>query len=179
MIMTLIIMKYLASPALLSILFATLIVSTANAGNYPILTQYRDAAQALVTATESAQTQADLLVLQDGTRELMSLGAEIVKLYGEKNPACTEQFTVFLAEMPQMETMTLDQAKRRYHDGLGLPAAPRHCYFGRSQVIHPALNLIRIRNSYTDRLRSQVSADFEEVIEHLERIEQNLDNPPN
>ncbi|MES2964057.1 MAG: hypothetical protein V4760_09220 [Bdellovibrionota bacterium] len=77
-----------------------------------------------------------------------------------------------------MEAMTVSDLHDRYHDGTGLPAAPRHCYFGRSQVVHPAMNLVRFASAWTEVAREEVIEELEEVIEHLARIQKNLDNPP-
>ena len=75
--------------------------------------------------------------------------------------------------------MSLADVHARYHDGVGLPVAPRHCYFGRSQVVHPVMNLIRLQGAWTDDVRDEFVGETEEVIEHLARIQNNLDNPPN
>ena len=146
--------------------------------NYPELNQYGTLADKLVTATKGVQTEDDRVELIAQTKELVQKGAAIMRLYGAKNPACNAQFEAFLAALPQMDSLPLEQVKSKYHDGTALPSAPRHCYFGRSEIVHPVMNIIRLKGVWSERVRGDVVEDFEEVIEHLPRIEKNLDNPP-
>ncbi|MEK7358298.1 MAG: hypothetical protein AAB250_17765 [Bdellovibrionota bacterium] len=164
---------------LTSILTAFLATSPAQAADYPILKTYETLATEVAEATKIASTEAELDAIRTSTRELIGLGTEIVKLYGEKNPNCQAQFDVMIQEIPDMETMTVDDLHDRYHDGTGLPTAPRHCYFGRSQIVHPAMNIVRLQSAWTEVTREEVLEETEEVIEHLARIQKNLDNPPN
>ena len=83
-----------------------------------------------------------------------------------------------IAEIPSMASQTVAQLHARYHNGEGLPAAPRHCYFGRSQVIHPAMNLVRLQSEITAESKEEMVDEIHEVIEHLVRIQKNLDTPP-
>jgi hypothetical protein len=160
-------------------LLALLLAVPAVADEYPVLKAYEAQARELVTITTAARTQADVPALLEKTRTLVTTGAELMVLYAEKNPRCAEQFEEMLSEVPQIEFMALDEANRRYHDGRGLPSAPRHCYFGRSQVIHAALNVIRLKAPWTDAVREATLKDLEEVIEHVAAVQRNLDNPPN
>ncbi len=161
-------------------LVLTLGASAAQAAwTYPILDDYEATAKELLASTKSSRgSEAERSALIARTRDLIQSGVAIMNLYAEKNPACAEQFKVFIAETPNMENLPYDQVQKRYHDGVGIPAAPKHCYFGRSQVVHPALNIIRLKGAWSDKVRASVVDDFEEVIEHLNRIQKNLDNPP-
>src|SRR5262249_29960102 len=110
--------------------------------------------------------------------ELVQKGVEILRLYSAKNPACKPQLEAFLAALPSMESLPLDQVKTKYHDATALPAGPRHCYFGRAEIVHPVMNLVRLKAEWTESVRNDMAGDFEEVIEHLPRIQKNLDTPP-
>jgi hypothetical protein len=100
-------------------------------------------------------------------------------LYGEKNPKCVEQFSAFRAALPAMESLSLEEIHDKYHNGTALPAAPKHCYLARSQVVHPVMNLVRFNGQWSEEARATAIEEFEEVVEHLARIQRNLDNPPN
>lgn len=148
------------------------------AEDYPALAAYKSLATELFVKTKVASSPEDLQSLQAETRKLIQVGVEIMRLYESKNPGCITQYSVFIQEIPYMESKTLEELHERYHDGTGLPSAPRHCYFGRSQVIHPAMNLVRLKGTLTDEVRGQAVEELEEVIRHLSRLQQNLDNPP-
>lgn len=146
---------------------------------YPVLNDYSDLGQKLVTQTESAQSPADLEAIRNGAADLIKLGLEIQRLYGEKNPKCVEQFKAFDAALPDMENLSIDEVEKKFHNGTALPSAPKHCYFGRSEIIHPVMNIIRLKGTWSSEVKEQVVEDFQEVVEHLARIQKNLDNPPN
>lgn len=150
----------------------------AKADRYPILESYKVLAERLIDMSKVAQSEQELRELQNVTRELVGQGVELMKLYANRNPNCAVQFSVFLDEVGDMETKSLAYVHERYHDGTGLPEAPKHCYFGRSQVVHPVMNLIRMKEKWDEDSRQQVIEDLEEVIEHLARIQRKLDNPP-
>lgn len=162
-----------------TIFFALLLTTaSAQAEHYPILESYDAKAEMLLQASRTARGVEDMIAVREDIRALVADGVEVMKLYASKNPNCQAQFDVFISEVPQMESMSVADLHARYHNGTGLPAAPRHCYFGRSQVVHPMMNLVRIANWNHDT-RQELQDDFEEVIEHSARIQKNLDNPPN
>lgn len=165
---------------LLSVIAIALLTSaTLKAETYPELESYRTLAIETTALTKTATNGSDLAAIDKETRHLIDLGVDIMKLYQTKNPKCSEQFDVMISEVSQIEQMTLQAANTRYHNGTGLPKAPGHCYFGRSQVIHPALNLIRLKSQFNETIRAALLKDLAEVIEHLAKIQKNLDNPPN
>ena len=145
---------------------------------YPVLVQYETLAQKLEQNAKTIQTPEEAKTLQAETHMLMNLGFDTMDLYITKNPICAEQFAAFKVAAPEARGMTLEQVHAKFHNGVGLPAAPRHCYFGRSQVVHPMMNILRLNGELTAEVREQVVEDFEEVIEHLEKLQTNLDNPP-
>ncbi|MES3036775.1 MAG: hypothetical protein V4736_02620 [Bdellovibrionota bacterium] len=145
---------------------------------YSELTAYEARAAAVLASAQVVANESDLLALQEPTRALILDGVSIMKLYALKNPVCQVQFDVMLSEIDQLETMTNEALHDRYHDGKGLPAAPKHCYFGRSQVVHPAMVLVRLTQPLSPALQEGIVEEIEEVIHHLVRIQKNLDNPP-
>jgi hypothetical protein len=174
-------MKLMITALTLTLIFGSTAARAAT-WTYPILNDYQAAAdQALAAARALSATPAatELAALADGQRDLARIGVSLMNLYADKNPSCAEQFKVFIAETPAMENLTLAEVHKRYHNGEGLPAAPKHCYFGRSQVVHPEMNVIRLKGSWSEKVRSEVLDEIEEVIEHLSRVQKNLDSPPN
>lgn len=171
-------------PALsLTLVFASLAIAhgafAEDQYTYPILNKYAAQTQTLIDQTTAAKSEADVAQIINGTEDLVKMGEEVMNLYADKNPNCKAQYEVFLQEVPTMETKGLDEVHERYHNAVGLPAAPKHCYFGRSQIVHPVMNIIRLKSGFDTKIKADVLGDFDEVMEHLVRIQKNLDNPPN
>ena len=166
---------------LISLVIPALFAQAALASNYtyPVLIEYETLAVKLEAAAKTVQTPEEIKALQADTHTLMNLGFDTMDLFASKIPVCAEQFAAFKAAAPEARHMTVEQVHAKFHNGEGLPAAPRVCYFGRSQVVHPMLNILRLNDVLTADSREQVVHDFEEVIEHLEKIQRHLDNPPN
>lgn len=162
--------------------FAAILVfsfaAVAHAGNYPLLKTYQAQTEQAVQATAQMRSSGDVEALIQKSRQLVATGVQIMEFYASRNPVCAAQMQAFSAELGTMENRDLDEAERLFHDGEGLPQAPRHCYLGRSVVIHPVMNIIRLKGQLSDAVRAQIKEDFEEVIEHLAKIDRNLDNPP-
>jgi hypothetical protein len=165
---------------ILAAAFGLIILGTtpARAESYPILDSYQALATQLVDLARDARTADDVATVVTRTRELVVQGEAIMRLYAEKNPICAEQFAVMLPEIPQAESMSVDELHSRYHDGVGLPKAPRHCYLGRSQVVHPLMNIVRLRGELTDAVRAKIVDEYAEVVEHVAKIRVNLEHPP-
>lgn len=153
--------------------------SHAQGADYPVLAKYHELAGSEIEHIYKAQSPAEIQDLSVGQRQLAGLGVEIIRLYAEKNPSCKAQFDAFLSEIPKMGKMSLADLHTRYHDGHGLPVAPRHCYLGRSQVIHPVMNIVRVQGTWSEDIRKEIAEETYEVVEHLTKIQKNLDNPPN
>lgn len=160
-------------------LFLTSIGWTASAAEYAELRTYKGFATTLLGETRSARSPGEIAHLQQGLRQLANEGVEIAALYSQKNPSCAEQLEAMTKEFSQMEAMSVKAQHDRYHDGKGLPEAPRHCYYGRSVVTHPMMSVTRLATGLSDRDRAQIAHEVEEVIEHIPKIQKNLDNPPN
>lgn len=147
-------------------------------GNYPSLEAYEAHAELVLKLVKDIPPGATAYSISVGLKILAEKGLAIMKVYQEKYPSCEPQFAVMFKEAKQIEAMTHDDAYARYHDAVGLPEAPRHCYLGRSQVIHPNLSLIRMnRDGWTKEVKASVWEEIEEVIHHLDRIQIKLDTP--
>jgi hypothetical protein len=146
---------------------------------YQPLNDYQAQAEKLVQVTKVAQSRTDLQTIIDGTHDLIKIGIQIINQYGKKNPNCSKQFETFLQDLNTMDSLPVEEVKKKYHDGVGLPTAPRHCYFGRSQIVHPIMSIILLKGEWSESTRQNVLDNFEEAIEHLSKIQKNLNNPPN
>lgn len=112
------------------------------------------------------------------TQELIAQGAEVMQMYTDANPACADQLNRVAEDLEIMPTLTVRQIHTTYHDAVGIPAGPRHCYFGRALVVHPILNLVRFAEGLIDAERETVVDEFLEVGRHIARAKQNIDTPP-
>jgi hypothetical protein len=146
---------------------------------YPLLNEYEALAGTIVEAVKVADASDELEAIRLQTKDLTQLGVRIMDLYASKNPKCAEQFAAMIGELAVMETLSAKALHDKYHDGIGLPAAPKHCYFGRSQVVHPMMSYVTLGGAWDSAARKKVLHEIEEVIEHLARIQKNLDTPPN
>ena len=150
---------------------------------YPVLEAYQklaiDLAQKGTKTSGDTKSQGDLDLLTAGARTLLNYGIEIMKIYGRRNPKCQPQFDVFLREVPDMGKQSMEILHKRYHDGDGLPVGPKHCYFGRSEIVHPVMILSRLSGPWSAKARDAIVDDFNEVARHINRIKKNLENPPN
>jgi len=164
--------------SLFSIVSCLFLSNSTFAEDAPEISKYRELAGKLIVDTKAAKSTEEIENLKIQTKALMQAGVEIMKLYEQRNSLCSVQYAAFIAALPEMETLTLDELHKKYHNGEALPMAPRFCYLGRSQVIHPVLNLVRLKGELTEDVRAQLIADLEEVVEHMERIQKNISNPP-
>lgn len=113
-------------------------VSLASAGSEVFLAYENLAKKILVDMKTGADVNRDIA-------ELALMGYPIMDLFEVKYPECKEQFAQVKKEDAQMRTMSFDGLESRYHDGLGLFAAPKHCYLGRSMAAHPYMAAALIR----------------------------------
>lgn len=142
---------------------------------HPVLVKYETLATELFQITQNAQNDLELKRIGDKTKDLIQIGFEIMDLYAVKYPVCKIQYDSIAQEASQLAEKSLEEMESKYHDGVGLPSAPTLCYLGRSQVIHPVMNLIRLKQTFSESLRQELLHDFDEVIEHLQKIQRNLE----
>ena len=145
----------------------------ANAYQFEELNNYEVTAKRIENKVESISTltNLDLEILNNDLNQLIEEGKSIMALYETKKPECTEQYKAFYADMSIMEDLSFDEVHKKYHDGKGLPPAPKLCYLGRSQVVHPVLTKIVLKEGWNQEIKEEVLHEIEEVIEHLPKIE--------
>lgn len=162
------------------LLFTVMMSSAAAfAGNYPLLNDYEAVAKDALALARKANAVDEVQKLLELQRKLVAMGADVMRLYATKNPICQAQFDVYLNEISTSEAKTVAELHSRYHDGTGLPVAPKHCYLGRSQAVHPSMNVRRILDGWSESARADIVDETDEVIRHNAKVERNLDNPPN
>lgn len=114
---------------------------------------------------------------EDVVAELKSLvlsGYQIMDLYLVKYPVCTEQYNQLKAVDSNILTLSYAEIDELYHEGAGLPGAPRSCYRGRSLVVHPyQIAALALAGELQNDLGT-VDHELGEVIERAEKIKQDL-----
>ena len=145
------------------VVFSSLQTSAAN----DIWKSYETLATELVQELDAetknpSHIQADL-------NELVRLGYQMMALYDKKFIECTVQYLIVQKEDSLMKTATYAQLESRYHDGLGLPEAPKHCYAARSMVIHPYMAAAMLREGLDG-----ASHEIEEVATRAVKIKTKL-----
>ena len=142
----------------------------AMAMDYPVLDSFASLAHQLAEATKVAQSQSDLDQIQAHSRDLLNMGIEINHLLGQKKQICQPQYDSLLAAIPSMEKLSPADVHAKYHDGAALPEAPKLCYYGRSVIVHPIMNMIRLRSNFSEQSRNETVEDFDEIVGHIGTI---------
>lgn len=107
-------------------------------------------------------------------KKLVSLGYQIMDIYLVKYPVCTEQYNQLKAVDSTILTLSYAEIDELYHEGTGLPQAPRSCYRGRSMVVHPyQVAALALAGELQNDLGT-VDHELNEVIERAEKIKQDL-----
>lgn len=101
--------------------------------------------------------------------QLVVHGYTIMDLYLVKYPECRAQYNEVKQDDAFMKTASFEVLESKYHDGVGLTEAPKHCYQGRSMVIHPYMAQALLRTG-------QAGADheIEEVAKRASNIKKKL-----
>ena len=107
-------------------------------------------------------------------KEMMRMGWEIMRLYSTKYPECYTQYEFFSSHEDELKKLGPISLKLKFHNGNGLPKAPKHCYFGRTILIHSALGFAKKREGFNKETRKSAAHDFEEINEHLPKIRSKL-----
>lgn len=90
-------------------------------------------------------------------------------LYLVKYPECRAQYAEVKNDDAAMKTATFETLESKYHDGVGLTDAPKHCYQGRSMVIHPYMALALLRAG-----QPGAENEIDEVAKRASKIKQKL-----
>lgn len=139
-----------------------------------IYSRYETLANSLA---EAAEQGAAIASLQASNTELMGMGVEIMRLYGQKFPECAAQYQDFESKIPTLSSLSVADIHRLYHNGEGLPAAPRTCYLGRSLVVHPAMSQVRLADGeMTQEDKESIVEESLEVAEHVRTVQQRIAN---
>ncbi len=154
-----------------NILTAILAIGAAQPVFADIYSDYADLGNKIVEETRARATHE--VVAQD-TFLLTDLGLQQMDLFVVKHPECIEQYSLIKTENEAMKTMTYEQLDERYHDGVGLPVAPRICYMGRSMIAHPYMALALHRDGLASEEEAAFYHEMEEVIERADWMREHL-----
>lgn len=156
-------------------LIMMMVVAHDFAQQFSLYRDYQSLAQSLERFAEQGGASE---VMVAPTLELFHAGYPLMRRYAERNPVCAPQFDMMLSELETVPVMDLTTAFTRYHNGEGLPEAPRHCMWGRSMVMHPYFNGLRLADGLTPDERLALVNDFRESGEHVIGVKKNIDLPP-
>jgi hypothetical protein len=84
--------------------------------------------------------------LNSSLLDLAALGYGIAELYSAQFTECQAQFSSMKGLDAEMRGATWEVLETGYHDGEALPVAPKHCYMGRSMVVHPYMAMAILRS---------------------------------
>ena len=154
-------LKVFAVAALLAV------VGTKANANAEYFTRYESQARALSQAIQSQKVPADQIYR--GINDLVVLGYGIMDLYSAKFAECRVQYAQVRADDAAMRQLGFDALETKYHDGHGLTPAPKHCYDGRSMVVHPYMAMALLREG-----RQGVENEIDEVGERAPKLRRTL-----
>ena len=156
-----------------TILAASALSSSSAFADGNIFEEYKTQANAL--AHDVTVKDFSIPVLIESNDRLIKLGLEIMKIYGDKYKSCFLQYEIFYSVIPELKKFSTDEIHLKYHDGEGLPAAPKHCYFGRSLVVHPAMSAVRLADGVLTTEDTEIIREESlEVASHIKTVVRQL-----
>ena len=143
---------------------------------YEELNRYEDLALKLEKLIESTEinTTVNVAEFNEHLDGIINQGINVMQLVQSKKPECKTQYDSFIQDIAIMPTLSFDEVHKKYHDGVGLPSAPKYCYLGRSQVVHPVLSKIILKNVWSLEVKEELKEETEEILEHLNSLERML-----
>jgi len=159
-----------------SVHLAMMITTLFQFDEQQLFLNYRKLAQTLATYSQREDSVAETIRIVGN--DLAEMGLQLMTRYQAANPICTEQYNVIRSDRSRHPSMSLEEIDSRYHDGVGLPQAPRHCYLGRALWVHPFMNSLRAGEAITAEERAIIVDEFLEVAGHVVRLKKNIDAPP-
>ena len=109
--------------------------------------------------------------------KLSELGFTVMAIFEKKKLECAASLKIFRSEYKAMESLSVEEIERLYHDGERFPSTtPPICYFGRTLVVHPAMNKVRVKNSqdWSAEIELTAISEIRETIGYLENIKELL-----
>jgi len=152
------------------ILMLSTICTTAIAQDF--YADYQSKAELLITQLEREQFEEAYKTLA----QLKVLGISMVDLYSAKKPACKASGTIFKEDLKNMENLSVEEIEKLYHDGERFPNAPKNCYYGRTLLVHPIMNRVRVKNAlanssyWTNDMSTTALNEVNETIAYLPYI---------
>ena len=161
--------------ALLALIACSLpLVPTARAEEPAVVTEYEVLANSLMESVNVAQTREEITAIQNGARDLIHLGWQVMDYYGAEFPECAVQFEEMKAQLPGSENMPIPQLREKFHNAVGLSPAPKYCYFGRAMAYYPFVSIIRLNFDLDEPTRKKVVHHFFEAVEHVNDIREKV-----
>ena len=145
------------------LLLMTLMIGFSSSALGDVFSDYETIAKNVVGNVRNGQ------IPQTEIARLIPLGYTIMDLFVKKYPECKEQYAQVRSEDSQMAVLNFDKLNSRYHNGEGLIVAPKHCYLGRSMVVHPYMAFALIREK-----KDGVADEIEEVARRAPKIKNSL-----
>jgi hypothetical protein len=135
-------------------------------------TRYADLALATADAAGAEAPDVGDLVVKN--ESLMGQGLELMGAYRAKFTECAQQYAALVERLGELRGADVPRLEAGYHDGEELPAAPGHCYFGRSLVVHPLMNLARLKDGLTPDEAEAVRHESQEISGHVRRVQKRV-----
>ena len=136
-----------------------------------LLTNYKNAAEALVVLIDSEGVETDI---ESASAALVQASKPILRSFIKKFPQCQEYLTTLDKAAETIPTLTLAEIESGYHADGKLPAiTDANCYHAKDLLVHPAtvqaMAKIGINNA---QQRANAKAEIVEVISHFSQVEQ-------
>lgn len=149
----------------------TLVNLSANAD---VFDDYNSVGSETLALAKKAETPNDLYVQK--TKELTTLGYQIMDLYQVKYTECVDQFNQLKNLDSNILNMKYAEIDSQLHEGKGLIVAPKTCYKGRSLVVHPyQIAALALENRlFTKEGQEMADHELNEVIVRAQRIKKEL-----
>jgi hypothetical protein len=130
-------------------------------GGGSALAHYEQQARALVDRIEGGAPLAEI------RREAEALMAESRGILGDfavRYPPCGPYFRAVFGLADELDTISLEDLERGYHQDGRLPKAPAFCYHAKDFYVHPATVVVLVRENGE---RDRMSAEIREALTHV------------
>ena len=109
-------------------------------------------------------------------KELIEISKPILTGFQEKYPQCHKYLQKVLDNSQKMQTLSLDNIEKNWHEGEALPQdADSVCIETKELIVHPSTVVILANNDFQSKKnKEQMSDEINEVIEHMSELKESI-----
>jgi hypothetical protein len=167
-LVNLIVREFMNKSILIGVLLISLSCSSRPCADVRLENKYRDGLTTMGIAL--SMENLDHSLIEKRARFLTDTGTEILLDFRRKRPECHELVSLIVESQGQMLSLDLDELEERFHEGVGLPESPDHCFNAKELIVHPQTMrvLARMARQSGEDQREDLQAEYSELLAHFE-----------